>query len=165
MMFRLGLRLVLRTGRESLARLVLIACAVAIGVALLLVVLADFHGFQAANSKRCWECTAGAYLVSGAVEPAANAELWNYSEDFFEGQPIKRLEVAALGPDAPVVPGIARSPGAGSYFASPALASLLKSMPRDELGARFPGSFAGLVGPAALSGPADLVIIVGRPAA
>jgi hypothetical protein len=165
MMLLLGLRLVLRTGKESLVRLVLVACAVAIGVALLLVVLADFHGFQAADSKRCWECTTGAYLVSGAVKPAANAELWNYSEDFFEGQPIKRLEVAALGPHAPVVPGIPRSPGAGRYFASPALVRLLRSVPRDELGARFPGSLAGLVGPAALSGPDDLVIIIGRPAA
>jgi hypothetical protein len=165
MMFSLGLRLVLRTGKESLARLVLIACAVAVGVALLLVVLADFHGFQAANSKRCWECTTGAYLVGGKVKPAANAELWNYTEDYFEGRPIKRLEVAALGPHAPVVPGIPRLPGAGSYYASPALARLLKSVPREELGARFPGTLAGLVGSAALSGPDDLVIIIGRPAA
>ncbi|HEY2638468.1 MAG TPA: FtsX-like permease family protein [Streptosporangiaceae bacterium] len=165
MMLLVGLRLVLRTGKESLVRLVLVACAVAIGVALLLVVLADFHGFQTANSKRCWECTTGASLISGAIKPAANAELWNYSEDLFEGQPIKRLEVAALGPDAPVVPGVHRLPGAGSYFASPALVRLLRSVPRDELGARFPGSLAGLVGPAALSGPDDLVIIIGRPAA
>jgi hypothetical protein len=164
-MFRFGVRLVLRTGRESMARLVLITCAVAIGVALLLVVLADFSGFQTANDKRCWECTSGTSLTAGALKPARNAELWNYSEDYFEGQPIKRLEVAALGSDSPVVPGIARLPGAGSYFASPALARLLKSVPRDELGARFPGTLAGLVGPAALSGPGDLVIIIGRPAA
>jgi hypothetical protein len=162
MMFLLGLRLVLRTGKESLARLVLIAAAVAIGVALLLVVLADFRGFQTASNKRCWECTTGPYLISGTFKPVANAELWNYSEDYFEGQPIKRLEVAAMGPQAPVVPGIPRLPGAGRYFASPALVRLLKSVPRDELGARFPGSLAGLVGPAALSGPDDLVIIVGR---
>jgi hypothetical protein len=164
-MFTLGLRLVLRTGKESLARLVLIACAVAIGVALLLVVLADFQAFQSANGKRCWECTTGAPPASGVVKPAVNAELWNYTEDFFEGQPIKKLEVAALGPHAPVVPGIARLPGAGSYFASPALARLLTSVPRNELGARFPGSQVGLVGPAGLSGPDDLVIIIGRPAA
>jgi hypothetical protein len=56
-------------------------------------------------------------------------------------------------------------PAAGRYFASPALVRLLKSVPRDELGARFPGSLAGLVGPAALSGPDDLVIIIGRSAA
>ena len=164
-MFLLGLRLVLRTGKESLARLVLIAAAVAIGVALLLVVLADFHAFQTANSQRCWECTTGPYLVSGTLKPAAHAELWNYSEDYFAGQPIERLEVAALGPHAPVVPGIPRLPAAGHYYASPALIRLLTSVPRDELGARFPGSLAGLVGPAAMTGPGDLVIIIGRPAA
>jgi hypothetical protein len=165
MMFLLGLRLVLRTGKESLARLVLTASAVAIGVALLLVVLADFHGFQAANDKRCWECTTGPYLISGTIKPVANAELWNYSEDYFDGQLIKRLEVAALGSHAPVVPGLPRLPGAGRYFASPALVKRLKSVPRDELGARFPGSLAGPVGSAALSGPDDLVIIIGRTAA
>jgi hypothetical protein len=165
MMFRLGLRVVMRTGKESLARLVLIAAAVAIGVALMLVVLADFNAFQTANDKRCWECTTGAALVSGKFKPAANAELWNYTEDYFEGEPIKKLQVAALGPHAPVVPGIARLPRAGSYFASPALARLLTSVPRAELGARYPGTLAGLIGPAALSGPDDLVIIIGRPAA
>ena len=164
-MFLLGLRLVLRTGKESLARLVLIAAAVAIGVALLLVVLADFHAFQTADSQRCWECTTGPYLISGTLKPAAHAELWNYSEDYFAGQPIERLEVAALGPHAPVVPGIPRLPAAGHYYASPALIRLLTSVPRDELGARFPGSLAGLVGPAAMTGPGDLVIIIGRPAA
>jgi hypothetical protein len=147
MMFRLGLRLILRTGKESLARLALIAAAVAIGVALLLVVLADFHAFQEASSKRCWECTTGPNLITGRVKPAANAELWNYSEDYFAGQPIKRLEVAAMGPHAPVLPGILRLPGAGRYFASPALVRLLRSVPRGELGARYPGSLAGLVGP------------------
>src|SRR5260370_18327958 len=78
---------------------------------------------------------------------------------------MRRVDVAALGPQAPVVPGIRRLPGPGSYFASPALVRLLKSVPRDELGARFPGSLAGPIGPAALSGPDDLVIIIGRPAA
>jgi hypothetical protein len=70
-----------------------------------------------------------------------------------------------LGPHAPVVPGIPRLPRAGSYFASPALVRLLKTVPRDELGARFPGASAGLVGPAALSGPDDLVVIIGLPPA
>ncbi len=34
-------------------------------------------------------------------------------------------------------------------------------MPRDELGDRFPGSLAGTIGDAALSGPDELVIFVG----
>jgi hypothetical protein len=161
-MIRLGLRLALRSGREALVRLLLIASAVAIGVAVLLPVLAVFHGFQAASDQRCWECTTGpaaAGLTSGS---GADAELWNYGEDYYAGQVIRRLDVAALGPRAPVVPGIPRIPPAGEYFASPALVRLLHSVPRDELGDRFPGVLVGVIGDAALSGPDDLVVIIGR---
>jgi hypothetical protein len=162
MIFRLGLRLALRSGREALVRLLLIASAVAIGVAVLLPVLASLHGFQSASDQRCWECTTGspdARLTSGSV---ARAELWNYGEDYYAGQVIRRLDVAALGPRSPVVPGIPRLPLAGEYFASPALVKLLHSVPRDELGDRFPGALVGVIGDAALTGPDDLVVIIGR---
>ena len=46
-MLRLGLRLALSGGREALVRLAVTAAAVAVGVALLLGVLAEFHAFQA----------------------------------------------------------------------------------------------------------------------
>ena len=46
-MFRLGLQLTLRSGREALVRLLITAAAVAVGVALLLGVLAEFHAYQA----------------------------------------------------------------------------------------------------------------------
>jgi hypothetical protein len=160
-MFRLGLRLSLRGGREALIRLVLTAVAVAVGVALLLCVFADYHAFQLSNARPCWECT----QATGRGGTAADEELWNDSTDFFEGQTIERLDVAALGPRAPVPPGVSRLPGPGQYYASPALAALLRTVPRDELGDRFPGRQAGTIGDAALSGPDDLVIFVGyRPA-
>ena len=54
---RLGLQLVLASGREALTRLLVITVAVAAGVALLLAVLAEFHAFQADSSRPCWECT------------------------------------------------------------------------------------------------------------
>jgi ABC-type antimicrobial peptide transport system permease subunit len=158
-MVRLGLYLALRSGREALTRFILIALAVAIGVAMLLVVLSDFHAFQTTVSRPWWEGTEGV-PVSQLSEPS-NAELWNYSEDFFKGQLIERLDVAALGPDAPVVPGIPGLPGPGQYYASPALAALLSTVPSDELGDRFPGSQIGIIGNQALSGPDELVIIIG----
>jgi hypothetical protein len=71
--------------------------------------------------------------------------------------------VAALGPQAPTVPGVPQLPGAGQYYASPALAALLRSVPRDQLGDRFPGSEIGTIGNAALSGPDELAVIVGYP--
>ncbi len=59
------------------------------------------------------------------------------------------------------MPGLSRLPSAGEYYASPALATLIRSVPRDELGDRFPGSEVGTIGYQALSGPNELVIIIG----
>ena len=160
-MVRLGLQLTLRSGREALGRALMIAVAVAIGVTVLLSVFADYHAYQAVTSRQCWECTRG---VPGQG-PAAGSELWNYSENIYEGRFVEVLDVAPLGADAPVVPGLAKLPGAGQFYASPALASLLRSVPGDELGDRFPGTDVGTIGPQALTGPNELVAIVGYPRA
>jgi hypothetical protein len=161
-MVRLGLRLTLRGGREGAVRLIVTAAAVAVGAAILLAVLADFNAFRTTNSRPCWECTSGAAVTPGRAGPAGRAELWNYGDDVYAGQTIERLSVAALGPGAPVPPGISRLPGPGQYYASPALAALLRRVPRDELGDRFPGRLAGTIGERALTGPDELVIYVGR---
>jgi len=160
-MIDLGFRLALRSGREALIRLALIAAAVMVGVAVLLSVLSEFHAFSAAGNRQCWECTNGSSITATRYGADPKAELWNYSEDYYEGRTIKRLDVAALGPQAPVIPGLAKLPAAGQYYASPALVGLLGSVPRDELGNRFPGSQAGILGDAALTGPDELVIVVG----
>jgi FtsX-like permease family len=157
-MLSLGLRLTLRSGREALVRLVITAAAVAVGVALLLGVLAEFHAFQANANQPCWSCTTGASVPSPLP---SHGELWNDSVDFYQGQTIARLDVAPLGADAPVPPGITRLPAPGEYYASPALAALLKTVPADELGDRFPGHLAGTIGDAALNGANDLVIYIG----
>jgi hypothetical protein len=161
-MLWLGLRLSLHSGRETRIRLALIAAAVAVGVVVLLTVMAGLHAFSATNDRPCWECTQGTALTGHDTTNDANAELWNYRRDSFNSKPIKRLDVAALGPHAPVVPGIPRLPSAGQYYASPALANLLAATPHDQLGARFPGSQAGVIGRAALTGPQELTIIIGR---
>ncbi|WP_345136328.1 FtsX-like permease family protein [Dactylosporangium darangshiense] len=160
MMLLLGARLTLRSGREALTRLVVIAAAVAVGVTVLLAVLAEFNAFQATAHTRCWQCTSGAPV--GAAGPGERGELWNYSEDYFDGRVVQRLDVAALSPDAPVVPGLSRLPAAGEYYASPALHRLLAGVPRDELADRFPGVATGEIGDAGLARPDDLVIVVGR---
>jgi ABC-type antimicrobial peptide transport system permease subunit len=158
-MLRLGLQLSLRSGREAMVRLLITAAAVAVGVALLLGVLAEFNAFQANANQPCWSCTQGASVP--ATLPA-HGELWNNSVDFYQGQTVNRLDVAALGPNAPVPPGITRLPPAGGYYASPALATLLKSVPADQLGERFPGTMIGTIGQSGLSGPGDLAIYIGH---
>ncbi len=157
-MVRLGLRLTLHSGRESFVRLILTTAAVAIGVALLLAVLAEFHAFQASSNQACWSCTTGSEIPAALP---AKGDLWNNSVDFYNGQSIDRLDIAPLGPSAPVPPGISKLPGPGQYYASPALAALLRSAPADELGDRFPGKMIGTIGESALNSPGDLVIYVG----
>src|SRR5215475_8295731 len=157
-MVRLGLRLTLRSGREALVRLLITAAAVAVGVALLLGVLAEFHAFQANASQACWSCTQGAPVPSPLP---SRGELWNDSVDFYRGQTITRLDVASLGAGAPVPPGIAQLPRPGQYYASPALAALLRAVPAGQLGDRFPGHLAGTIGDPALNGANDLVIYIG----
>lgn len=159
-MVRLGLRLTLRSGREAVTRLVVTAAAVAAGVAIMLAVLADFHAFQVTSARPDWEATTAMRPAAGAA--AGRTELWNYSNEVFRGQTIERLDVAALGSRAPVPPGLQRLPAAGQYYASPALAALLRSAPRDQLAGRYPGTLAGTIGARALTGPGELVIVVGR---
>ena len=157
-MLRLGLQLTLRSGREALVRLAVTTVAVAIGVALLLGVLAEFHAFQAQSNQPCWSCTTGSPVP--ATLPA-QGELWNDSVDFYQGQTLARLDVAALGADAPAPPGISKLPAAGQYYASPALAALLRSVPADQLGDRFPGTMIGTIGDAGLTGPGQLAVYIG----
>jgi hypothetical protein len=159
-MVRLGLRLTLQSGREAFTRLLLTTVAVAIGVAVLLAVFAEFHAFSLDGNRSCWECTQGSSLPKRLP---SHGELWNYSVDYFGGRTIERLDIAALGPGAPVPPGISRRPGPGQYDVSPALAALLRTVPPDELGDRFPGSMAGTIGEAALSSPDELAVYVGYP--
>jgi hypothetical protein len=157
-MFRLGAQLSLTSGREALIRLIVTSAAVAIGVAIMLAVLADFHAFQVINSRPFWE---GTQAMPSGQPYTSNVELWNYSDEVFRGQTIERVDVAGLGSRAPTLPGISRLPAAGQYYASPALAALLRTTPRDQLRARFPGSLIGAIGERALTGPDELVVFVG----
>lgn len=158
----LGLRLVLRTGKQAAVRLALISAAVAVGVAVLLSTLAAFQAFQTTAQRPCWECTTGTAPSGWALGATTNTALWNLRTDTYRGRSIKRLDVAALGAQAPAVPGLSRLPGPGQFAVSPALAELLRTVPSDQLGDRFPGTQAAVIGRAALSGPDELVIVVGR---
>ena len=55
-------------------------------------------------------------------------------------------------------------PAAGQFYASPALARLLATVPRDQLAARFPGTLVGTIGETGLQSPDELAIVIGRAA-
>jgi hypothetical protein len=161
-MIGLGLRLALSGGREAIIRFLVLAAAVGLGVGLLLTVVAATHAVSTWNNRHAWFVT-GTVFVPPDPATAGIAPLWWHPVgDTFDRQNIYRFDVAATGASSPVAPGITHDPGPGQYYASPALAALLRSTPADQLADRYPGRLAGTIGDAALPSPNSLVIIVGH---
>ena len=161
-MIPLGLRLTLSGGREALTRLAILAAAVGIGVGLLLTALAAINAVNAQNLRHAWLWTGTVQEPAGHAPAGTDPLWWTTSGDHFGGHLIVRVDVAATGPTSPVPPGLPRDPAPGQYYASPALASLLRSTPAGELADRYPGRLAGTIGHAALPSPDDLYIIIGH---
>jgi hypothetical protein len=158
----LGLRLVVSGGREAITRLVVLAIAVGLGVGLLLTAVAATNAAVTWNNRHAWFLTGTAAVPAGPANAGVAPLWWHPSGDVFDGRQINRFDVAATGASSPVPPGIPRDPGPGQYYASPALAALLRGTPADQLSDRYPGHLAGTIGDAALPSPDSLVIIVGR---
>ncbi len=156
-MIPFALRLTLRGGREALIRLVLLGVAVAIGAGLLLTTLAGINAVNEQNSRYAW-------LNSGRESnvDSSGSLWWSAQGDYFDGQLLGRIDVAPAGPDAPTPPGMAHLPRPGEYYVSPALAKLLDSTPRDQLGDRFPGHLAGVLDSSALPSPDFLIVVIGH---
>jgi hypothetical protein len=161
-MIGLGLRLVVNGGREAITRLVVLAVAVGLGVGLLLTAVAATNAVTTWNSRHAWYWTGSAWVPRGPAAAGVAPLWWHPGGDIFDGHSISRFDVAATGTSSPVPPGIPRDPGPGQYYASPALAALLRATPANQLAGRYPGHLAGVIGDAALPSPDSLVIIVGR---
>ncbi|MGC3859885.1 FtsX-like permease family protein [Micromonospora chersina] len=158
-MIRFAVRLSLAGGREAATRLAVIATAVALGVGMLLATLAGMNAVNAQNQRYAWLNTS---VAPAAADPSVDPLWWLIREDYFHGDSIGRVEVAATGPDSPVPPGIPRVPGPGEYYVSPALGDLLHTTPAAQLGDRFPGHEVGTIGEVALPSPDSLLIVLGR---
>ncbi|MGH9290008.1 MAG: FtsX-like permease family protein [Acidimicrobiales bacterium] len=160
----LGVRLALAGGRSSTARLVVTAMGVALGVALLLAAGATGAALQQRDDHTDWrEPTLRPLDPSGLdAEIGSPALLWRASLDRFRGNEFARFDVAALGPGAPVPPGLERLPGPGEVAASPELAELIRTTPARELGDRYgSGEVTAIVGDEGLESPDELLVIVG----
>jgi hypothetical protein len=158
----LGVRLAFSGGREAITRLLVLAVAVGLGVGLLLTAVAATNAALTWNNRHGWFWTGTASVPSVPAAPGVAPLWWQPSADIFDGRPISRFDVAATGASSPVPPGIPRDPGPGQYYASPALAALLRSTPADQLAGRYPGRLAGVIGDTGLPSPSSLVIIIGH---
>jgi hypothetical protein len=161
-MIRLGLRLVISGGREALTRLVVLAVAVGLGVGLLLTAVAATNAALTWHNRHAWFWAGTASVPAGPATAGIAPLWWHPGGDTYDGRLISRFDVAATGASSPVPPGIPRDPAPGQYYASPALAAVLRSTPADQLAGRYPGRLAGVIGDAALPSPDSLVIIIGH---
>lgn len=158
-MIAFALRLAVSGGREALARLAMIAAAVAIGVGLLLSTFASMNAVERTNQRQVWLDTGAA----SRTEQASVDPLWWWPHgDYYDGKPLTEVDVAATGPTAPVPPGLTHLPAPGEYYASPALAKLIRDTPAGQLGDRFPGRLTGTISDAALASPDSLIAVIGR---
>lgn len=161
-MISLGLRLAFRGGREARVRLLFTSLGVGLGVALLCFTLAGFNGLKAKDVREGWYSTSARNRIPSVDESRTDPLWWAMSSTRYRGEAVVRVDVAATGDRSPAPAGLSEVPAAGEYYVSPALARLLASAPADELGERFPGRQAGIIGEGALSSPDSLIAIVGR---
>jgi FtsX-like permease family len=164
---RLGLRLAITGGRDGVVRLVFMAAGVAIGIALLLLTLSAPAAAGGRAERIAWQDAAYAAVVSAETGDYPDPEsvdgaLFLAVSDYYDGRPMLRAYVAALGDDAPVPPGLDRLPRPGEVAVSPAMLRLLESTPDDQLDDRFPGRVALIIGPDGLAHDNELVGIIGR---
>jgi hypothetical protein len=160
-MIGFGLRLA-ANGREAVVRLAVIAVAMALGTGLLLATLAGVNAVNAQRDRYAWLGAGSGPAPAAAASASPAAFWWRLSADQLGGAVIDRVDVAAIGPRAPVPPGIPHLPGPGQFYASPALSRLLHATPAAQLGDRFPGHQIGVIGPAALPAPNFLLIVIGH---
>ena len=128
-MIRLSTRLGIGGGTEPVVRQVVTALGVALGVAILLFAGVAFPALHAHDVRGAWLSTRAQNSQPAQDESTTDPLLWRHVQDRFEGQPIERVDVAALGPRAPLPPGLDRLPGPGEYAASPALQRLMERTP------------------------------------
>lgn len=140
-------------GRRDLGTVVLGAVAFAVATALLLVTAGFNLGFADRADRQAWTTpTADAGPSAAAVQSTRT--------EFYDGQPVVVVALGQLSPTAPVPPGLPAFPAAGQQWRSPALARLAASDP-GALSARWPGRVEGRIGPDGLTGPDQLMAVVG----
>lgn len=150
----LGLKVAVSGGRGSLARFILMATGIGLGVGLLLGALTLDHAIQARGVR---EATRLPGPLSSKQERTDSTLTWGWLTAFDGHQ----FDVVALDSAGhAVLPGLPRVPQSGEAFVSPALASLLQAPSGELLRARL-GRVTGLISPQGLSTPSELLAYVG----
>lgn len=157
-------RLVTAEGRGASGRLIGMAGGIAVGVALLLLLLGAYGGVTSRTERATWMALGDGVATEvrdlTAAAPTDETVLAATTLDHFDGKKITRVDIAATPDSTVVVPGVGRPPAAGTYHASPALIALIEANPTDILGSRY-GTPAGVIDDAGLASPDSLVVVTG----
>ncbi|NYT93835.1 ABC transporter permease [Salinispora sp. H7-4] len=157
-------RLVTAEGRGASGRLIGMAGGIAVGVALLLLLLGGYDGVTSRSERLSWPSLSHGESTElrdpAAAAPTDESVLAATNLEHFDGQEIIRVDIVATPDSTVVVPGVGRPPAAGTYHASPALIALIEANPTDTLGSRY-GTRAGVIDTAGLAGPDSLVVVTG----
>lgn len=157
-MTELAWRLTRLGGRSALLSTGLTALAVAVATLLLQFAVAGNFAFDERADRTSWREPAAATGEAEAIIATA--------ADHYGGDSVTRVDLAAIGDDAPVPPGMDAFPSPGEVWLSPAAADLLEDVPESDFLARYGDvEVAGELGPEALAHPNELVAVVGRDAA
>ncbi len=152
-----------RGGARQRATLALTAAGVLVSTVLALLVVSVLPALSARADRTAWRTPLQYRDMSQHVG------FERTTDDSYGGVGIMRVDLApsAVGDGSsalPAPPGLSRFPAPGEFFASPALADVMASSPKEDLADRYPGQFAGTIGPAGLAHDDELVVVVGREA-
>ena len=155
------LRLLLLNDAAAWRRLAATVAGIGLGVALLFTLLGAHAGLDVRDARTWWMNlnVQPATDDSGTPVPLTddNALVAGHIE-VFRDAPIWQLDVAVTPGSRVQLPGGLDTPAVGQSLVSPALASLIAAVPRDQLGDRF-GTLAGELPASMLTGPDSLVTI------
>ncbi|MGW2253858.1 FtsX-like permease family protein [Kitasatospora sp. NPDC001660] len=155
----LGVRLAVNGGRDGWGRLLLTACGVGLGVALLLFT-ASFPGIVQHRNDRLYTQN-DTFVDEDLPAPGDRTVLVAAADTTFRGTPIRGRVVQPEGAHPPLPPGLAAYPAPGHMVVSPALADLLKDPANQLLRDRLPYRVVGTIGPAGLLGPGQAGYVLG----
>ncbi|MFD9699391.1 FtsX-like permease family protein [Lentzea sp. NPDC059081] len=145
----LGVRLAVGGSRKSWVRLLLQGLGIGLGVALLLFAASLPSVIDSRETKE----DARNAVSEGTGPPPLLAEEQSHA---YRSGNVGGAYLKAVSPDAPVPRGIARVPGDGEIFVSPALADLLASPEGELLRPRFPQRVVGTISETGLLYPGEL---------
>ncbi len=154
------LRLAIAGNARATGRLAAMSFGIAMGMALILLLVGAFDGLDIRETRSAWIKPIGTAATPSEIADGTSAVIAPMT-DWFEGKSISRVDVYAPQGAVPRLVDIPAWPRPGTYLASPALAALIDATPPEQLGNRY-GTRAGVLPDGTLKGPDALVVVVGQ---